>query len=181
MNIKSIQVSYTEALAKYEEYRKAVKENHQMQYKEQLKAFSYAKRGKRLINIATIIKDAGFDDKLRPKLAICRADAEHCYFYSHNDGYGYYSIDSWPCRGRQIELPNGTFPKESSGKKMRAIVPIIPPSLKPKGSLKNYYILWEAEWEDVPRDPILLRKIKGYVYVVLAAWNLTELEAQLLK
>jgi hypothetical protein len=37
--------------------------------------------------------------------------------------------------------------------------------------------LWEAEWRRVaPRDPYLLRHVGGDIWVVLAAWDLTEVE-----
>ncbi len=42
----------------------------------------------------------------------------------------------------------------------------------------NYHILWEAEWTKiVPRDPYLLRRIgQADLWLVVAAWNLTEVE-----
>jgi hypothetical protein len=41
-------------------------------------------------------------------------------------------------------------------------------------------ILWEAEWQHVPSDPLLLRHITGPLYAVLASWDLTELERAVL-
>lgn len=52
-------------------------------------------------------------------------------------------------------------------------VKLLPPYM---GS--DYYILWEVdEWKKVPPvDPYLLRRITSNFFVVLAGWNLTELE-----
>jgi len=57
-------------------------------------------------------------------------------------------------------------------------VPIIPGYLRPKRGLQNYHILWEAEWSrGVPVDPYLLRRIgQGDLWLVVAAWELTEVE-----
>ena len=66
---------------------------------------------------------------------------------------------------------------------MRAMVPPIPPALRPPYKLGNYAILWEATWEKVPRppgDPALLRHIGGDLYAVLAIWDLTDLERAVL-
>jgi hypothetical protein len=59
-------------------------------------------------------------------------------------------------------------------------VPPIPPRFRP-GQPDRYHILWEAEWAKVPpRDPALLRALGDGLYVVLAVWDLTELERAVL-
>lgn len=67
-------------------------------------------------------------------------------------------------------------------------VPEIPFHLRPNGDVSKYFILWEvAEWRGVyhppraPRDPFLLERIAHPVYVVVAQWDLTELEQRLLE
>lgn len=64
----------------------------------------------------------------------------------------------------------------------RAMVPLIPPALRPASDFKNFFILWEAEWQpDVaPKDPALLKHVGGDLYAVLAVWDLTELERAVL-
>lgn len=44
--------------------------------------------------------------------------------------------------------------------------------------MNKYHILWEAEWSPIPpRDPMLLRRIgKADLWVVVAHWDLTEVE-----
>jgi len=65
---------------------------------------------------------------------------------------------------------------------MQTVVPKIPAALRPTHKLINYHILWEVdEWKPTtpsrsPGDPLLLKHIKGSMFAVLAAWDLTELE-----
>ncbi|MFI4852645.1 MAG: hypothetical protein ACIAZJ_26335 [Gimesia chilikensis] len=59
--------------------------------------------------------------------------------------------------------------------------PVSPPALLPVGNLANYQILWEAEWETVPVDPMLLKHLGKSLYVVLAQWDLTPLEQGILR
>lgn len=63
-----------------------------------------------------------------------------------------------------------------------AMVPIVPPKLRPARGLGDRLILWEVEnwtWATVPPppgDPALLRHVGGDLYAVEAVWDLTELE-----
>jgi len=66
-------------------------------------------------------------------------------------------------------------------------VPTIPAALQPRGD-SDKYILFEVERWQVrnlagrqSRDPMLLQRINANMFVVLAAWDLTELEASVLK
>jgi hypothetical protein len=47
--------------------------------------------------------------------------------------------------------------------------------------LSNYHILWEADWEDAPVDPILLKQIDGNFFAVIAQWDLTNVERMVLR
>jgi hypothetical protein len=60
------------------------------------------------------------------------------------------------------------------------LVPIIPAPIRPTRRLDQYHILWEADWQAAPTDPILLQKLTGNLFVILAAWDLTELERAVL-
>lgn len=47
--------------------------------------------------------------------------------------------------------------------------------------IERHRILWEATWSRIaPKDPALLKDIGGGLYVVLAIWDLTELERSVL-
>jgi len=60
-------------------------------------------------------------------------------------------------------------------------VPHIPPPIRPQIHLRNFHILFEVEkWNEYPVDPYLLRRIEGHLFVVVAEWELTALEAALL-
>ena len=48
-------------------------------------------------------------------------------------------------------------------------------------TLDRYFILWEADWQRrAPVDPALLRPVGGDLYVVVATWDLTDLERAVL-
>jgi hypothetical protein len=86
---------------------------------------------------------------------------------------------------RRLRFPAGTFPRTGpQGYDTRdrpALVPIVPPNLRPDRALSRYVILFEAEWRPVPPvDPLLLRHLHGALYVVLAAWDLTPIERAVL-
>ena len=79
---------------------------------------------------------------------------------------------------KRFAFPAGTFSGAASDKwRYRAITPMIPAYLRPRHALDNYHILWEADWHAIPRDPYLLRRIgDADLWLVLAAWDLTEVE-----
>jgi hypothetical protein len=64
----------------------------------------------------------------------------------------------------------------------QAITPPIPPEERPKRGLPGYHILWEAVWKHLPPvDPMLLKRIgKTDFWIVLAAWELTDVERAVL-
>ena len=71
-------------------------------------------------------------------------------------------------------IPDGTFEAGRSGPYVRAIVPNVPPRLRPKRGLQLYTMLWEAEWAVDPAragGPALLRKLGGDLYIVLGTWD----------
>lgn len=180
MKIETLKIHRKTAEKKYKEYLQAVKDGHpDKTYKELKEAFYHAKNGRKLIDVAEVMKNAGCDEKGYPNLAIIRADATECYFESYSNGWGQFQMNRWWKRGQEIRFDDGTFPKKID--KIKAIVPSIPPRFRPKGSLYRYYILWEADWREVPVDPILLKRVSKYLFVVLATWNLTKIERTALK
>lgn len=136
--------------------------------------------GKKIVYGVGSIVAAGLGDDKLPKLAICRADAPTCFLNAWNGG-GRMSITEWVRArakiGTRFEFPTGTFPGMKSGT-FRAMVPHIPPDIRPKRGLENYHVLYEAEWQPVvPKDPILMRRIGvSDLWIVLATWNLTPIE-----
>jgi len=140
-------------------------------------------QGRTVIRALDSIRAAGFIDTrfALPKLALIRADAAHCHLTMDRDGSAQFSMDRWPQERhwrRTVILPRGTFPPRTDRSLAEAIVPMVPIHLRPKRGLQNYHILFEAEWQRVvPKDPMLLRRLgKGDLWLVLAAWDLTEVE-----
>jgi hypothetical protein len=180
MKIQTLKIHRKTAEKKYKEYLEAVKKNHpNKNYRELKEAFFHASKGRKLVDIIEVIKNAGTDENGRPMLAVIRADAEECYFEAYRNGGGVFKMTRWWKRGQTIDFREGTFTKEVD--RIMAVVPTIPPRFRPKGSLYRYYILWEADWKDVPVDPILLKRVSKSLFVVLATWNLTAIERAALR
>lgn len=92
---------------------------------------------------------------------------------------------TFPCNGN-----NGLLGQTIEGKEIWSInasIPIIPPALRPKQP-QAYHILWEVdEWtagETRPedsRDPLLLKHLASWFFVIVAEWDLTEVERQVFR
>lgn len=136
--------------------------------------------GKKVIAALESIRAVGLDDKGRPKLAICRADAESvlCQYERGKVTFGLRARSMWRLNQKiSVSIPEVGFRTQSA-----ALLPRIPPQYRPQHSaLSNYHVLWEAEWEDIPCDPMLLRRIGKDAWVVLAAWDLTAVEMSVLR
>ena len=143
-------------------------------------------QGRMVIRALESVKAAGLNAKGWPNLGLCRADFERCYLSLWRDGSAKMADDRWArTKSKIISFPTGTFTgvpeykeKWQSSHDAESIVPLVPIHLRPKRGLQNYHILWEAEWtRAVPKDPMLLRRIgKGDMWLVVAAWDLTEIE-----
>jgi len=55
-------------------------------------------------------------------------------------------------------------------------VPLIPVHLRPRKAIDKYHVLWEADWNQYPVDPYLLRRFGADAWLVVAAWDLTPVE-----
>lgn len=141
-------------------------------------------QGKVVIKALESIRAAGLGEDKLPKLAIVEADAEFCWLDPKADGGARFvgkekNLSAWRGTRSRIDFPAGSFPGIATQRwRPRAIVPQIPLPLRPKRGLANYHILWEAEWSMVPPvDPMLLRRVGlTDMWIVCAAWDLTEIE-----
>ncbi len=89
---------------------------------------------------------------------------------------------TFPCNG-----DDGLLGQTANGTNIWSInasVPIIPPALRPKQP-QAYHILWEVdEWtagRTVPEhslDPLLLKHLGSWFFVIVAEWDLTDVERQ---
>jgi hypothetical protein len=196
MHTELVKVPRDEALKLYQQYKSHAAYSEPFDWEIQ-RTYRLLSKGKVIIKALESIKAAGLNRDFLPKLALTVATAKHCRLLRYQNG----SFQMTPrtnsprseknlyyFRNNTFRFPAESFPMDWSGNhrttrsEHEALVPIIPIHLRPKRGLANYSILWEAEWERVPpRDPYLLRRIgKADLWVVMASWELTEVERAVL-
>lgn len=178
MNVQEMAVSQEAALAALREYRQ-----HRNVYDardwEIERIYRQIAKGKTVISVASAIRGAGLDELNRPRLAFGRADDESCRC-SVESGRVVFSRPRTNLGKLVIDWPGVTYKSTSSW--ISAVTPRIPPQHRPaSGQLSKYHILWEADWKQIPRDPYLLKRIGKDAFVVLAAWDLTDVELSVLR
>lgn len=203
MQLAELGISPAEARAKLDEYAAQVAADRTAEDAAIAMGYRAAARGLPLISLRETLAMGGFDAKGLPNLAVCRAAtaapdggivmAAECYV--RWDGWNgvhliYADSDDWNASrgalvGKHAVRVQVSDPPDPRGRSYRGrtMVPLIPPQHRPKPRrLKHCHILWEVdEWELVPpRDPALLRHVRGDLWAVLAVWNLTDLERHVL-
>lgn len=172
-----------------------------------MESYRVMAEGQRLLNVLSVLRDAGLDKQKLPKLALAGADWKECYLTWSNSRQRFeFSRDHWGAnvswhlhnkgdyRNGSTGFPLHVFSAELQNQEWRkgnnypvlpvaAEVPSIPAALRPAGDLSEYTILWEAVWKktEAPLDPLLLRHVHGYIYSVCAQWDLTDLERSVLE
>jgi hypothetical protein len=198
MNLEPINVSWTKARETLKQYTSILKEKRTAEDIAILKSTKAILAHKTIIRLADAIDSAGVDSNGFPKVAICRADdiwvrcrtrGTFCRMVgtkTKNEFVSDYGRSSWDGRinqaqprGFKFDLTKGRWHEEKDG---RAMVPSIPPAHRPSPSVyQNYYILFEAIWENVaPTDPALLAPLGAGLFVVVAQWDLTDIERAVL-
>jgi hypothetical protein len=196
MDLATLQLDPNIAREKFLDYRRSVRARHDAEDAQIMRGYQALSQGKIVIDlVATIRKGGGHLQgprrKWLPRLAVMRADQRWCQVRTFQDGAVAYHHEGWPTsreRRNVVMLPPGTLPPPVGEthqlawwKDHQAMVPPVPPGLRPADSLGNYHVLWEAEWQPVPpKDPALLKHIGGDLYVVCATWDLTDLERTVL-
>ncbi len=199
MNVTTIEISKSEALEKLDDYRFLNKKQKTREDERLRVLYKAVSKGARVVNIAEAFKETGLNELGQPKLAIARADWRVVHFFpkrsivvrennfwaqSNLQGAGSFSdTDRFipNAYSKTYSLPAHTFSEKLVVKNLRSRVPHIPPRLRPTIHLRNFHILFEVDsWEEYPIDPFLLRRIEGHLFVVVAEWELTKLEASLL-
>jgi hypothetical protein len=183
METQRIEVERSRALELYRAYKK-----HQF-YSEPIdaeiqRAYQLISQGRMVIKALESIRAAGLNAQGFPKLAIGNATYGNVRCDLEKDGSALIvrnmrrSVsDKW----NTFRFKAGTFVRSPPMKEWReqavAMVPLVPVHLRPKRGLQNYHVLWEADWtRQPPVDPMLLRRIGGDMWLVVAAWDLTEVE-----
>lgn len=205
MELPLIDAPIAEARQAAADYLKAVRQRHSDEDQAILRGYRELARGRRLVQLSAAIRAGGYDTvtvRWRdswgdrnwreavvkvPKLAVARADATRVWTQGVNsEGECEIRIkrDLGPRNTRERMTLRGLEPADTaSWRWVQAIVPIVPPPLRPATHLRNYHVLWEAEWSPEPippRDPALLKHLGGDLYAVVAIWDLTELERAVL-
>lgn len=190
MNIPTMTMATKEARTRYLEYRRAVLKDPNPTDEALMHGYKTLAKGRQVIDLVDVMQTAGVDEQDRPRLAIVRADAQQVYCHRQSEGVCWFLIKQWfdtPNYASRlfVRLPDRTFRYKASEvwrlRDLQAIVPLIPPRHRPRFALSNYHILFEADWQDAPRDPILLRRVGGMLFAVLATWELTDLERAVLR
>lgn len=185
----------------YRQYREHCRSKHTAEDRGIMLGYRALARGHAVLDLYNVFRKCPADARGLPKLAVGRAHWTRCWYdrnYSnHQAEFRCQPDGSWRSGKNtrlQIVIPSGVmnpacsrYVRGEDGKERemrkghgRAVVPIIPANIRPKASLERYHLLWEADWDVVPHDPLLLRLIHGSMYAVLAAWDLTDLERMVL-
>jgi hypothetical protein len=196
MELQTIEMERPAAREKFLEYRQAIKTKHTEEDEALMRGYREIARGKQVIDIRSAFDQAGIEltvgQHYLPQLAICRADQRRVSLERTSTRLIFTWGDKmlgwdrrlnrrlWsrrvPFDVRRYTDAGANLDKIKWGTRFSAIVPTVPPSLRP-GSLERYHILWEAEWDEpAPRDPALLRSLGRGLYAVVAVWELTDLE-----
>jgi len=201
MDLAVIEVDKEAAEQKYKQYLEATKKRASRQYSQLKRAYRAAAKGFKLIDIYKAFETTGLKPEGTPKLAIVRADSGTAYFHKRDNGSGIFSrhrtVPNW---GKQeyksnVELPEGIFPNwvDKDGKTLsiwsgssgvETNVPVVPAHLLPEKTLDNYYILFEVDkWSPIAPvgDPYLLERVNENTFIVLAEWDVTEVEASIMR
>lgn len=196
MELAKVQIDETDAEEKYKQYLEVVKTRKEKQYEDLKKVYRALKQGYKVIDIFKAFSDTGLENN-HPKLAIAQAHVRTVFFQKEIGGAGIFTASNlarWENKEKvdDVRLPGGTFPEweliepnegvstfNLKDKNICTNVPLIPAHLLPDGKLENYYILFEVdEWNPVApvKDPYLLRRINANTFIVLAEWDVTEVE-----
>src|SRR3989304_5479364 len=186
MELQTIEMPVEEARRAFQEYRHAIRSGKTAAVNSEdaqiARCYKALTEGRQVINILEVFEQAGEDERGYPRLAIARADETRITVVPHSwneavlemrpdDKMGWRARAHSPLAGRVFQFPCSVLEKRRA--EMYAMVPIIPPALRPPHSLQNYHLLWEPRWERKPRppgDPALLKHLGGPLYAVLATW-----------
>lgn len=203
MDLATIEMPVHEARKKFLEYREAVRGRHYDEDHQMMVGYRQLAKGNRLLKMSETLAKGGWNGRGLPRLALAKADdlnkperQNEIHVRVERPGNGVatviYSPKPWrdhPSNSgmragvTRFNLPGLEVNPPSRWDDWLAIVPLVPPALRPK-SLTNYFILFEATWFlRTPRlkgDPALVRHIGGDLWAVVATWDLTELERAVL-
>lgn len=170
----------------WREYTAAARTFKDPVYADLQKIYNQVKGGRKVIDIGKVIAKGGVHENFHPRLAIAKATNKLITCHYYQDGTVKYlnGAPGWNLKEFASDvtlkecLPKFTMKSQWDKLALKAPVPIIPAKLRPAKLTDDYYILWEVDvWQMIPpTDPYLLRRITKNMFVVLAGWDLTEIE-----
>lgn len=178
MRTAVLEIPKTKALELYRAYKTHQAYQTPEDYEVQ-RTYQLISQGRLVIQAIESIKQAGLNFEGLPRLALMRADQKECFVRIFSSGGAEFRNHQWSNQKRNtITLPPSSFPTQTDMKQGKTLLPTVPVHLRPKRGIANYHVLWEAEWKKIPPgDPYLLRQIgRGDMWLVVAAWELTEVE-----
>ena len=201
MDVPLITMDPTAAMTKLRAYRQQLKRRVDEEYEAAVIGYEVLAAGSPLLDLREVFNTAGFHPDGRPKLAIARADRPQVMVRVERNSLEFNALANpwqWSYRGSLVinvgvsRLTNdgslaGTMASSIAEVLLKSrgwsLVPMVPADVRPKGDLRDFFVLWEVEqWadralsSDPDRDPYLLRHIMGDLYAVVAEWDLTDLE-----
>jgi hypothetical protein len=191
VELDTIGIDPEEARVKLAEYQQALR-GGRGNPEDQAIAAGYAAiaAGRPLISLQRTITAGGWHPNGLPRIAVIGAEAKECTVsWSGWSGRDLVFTDEYSAGNRgalvgahsvRVPVPGDDVPPRERWLRGTAMVPLIPPQHRPRrlAWLRRRWILWEVEqWSrTAPRDPALLRHVRGDLWTVEAMWELTELE-----
>lgn len=173
MDVQKLSMDQTQARALYRAYQD--NRGHMTTDDKAIAAiYKRIAQGRLVIRALNSITAAGLGDDGLPKLAIMRADQRKVRCYTMNDQVGFQTPDLRRAKDLNFRIPMPGM-RGSTPNRM-ADVPLIPVHLRPRKAIAKYHVLWEADWNQYPVDPYLLRRFGEDAWLVVAAWDLTPVE-----
>jgi hypothetical protein len=195
MNAPTIRMDPAEARRRLRDYTESQRRRVDAEHEALAQAYGALAEGTPLLSLQDAVRAGGFDEKMRPRLAIARADRRHLRFTwsPHSElatfdarvnsngppsGTLTHNVDL----GRRHGVKNGQWQATVTA---YALVPMIPADVRNRmrGQPREHFTLFEVEgWSDTPiraepnRDPYLLRRLSSDLFVVVDEWDLTPLE-----
>lgn len=156
-----------------------------------VEALTALQEGRTLVDLPNVISRGGQNPKYTsskmPSLTCAPAFAKEVSMRVWHDGEMVLKSGRFP--QWKMNLPSGySFSRQHDAVSYSGVatVPGMPPEIR-ELARKDHLLLWQAEWRKIgsqvqrpPRDPALLERLNGNMYVVLATWDLTALEASAL-
>jgi hypothetical protein len=192
MELSTLDIDQDEARERLAEYQQLIYSERTAEDEAIAAGYRAAARGLPVISLARTIAAGGFHPDGLPRLAVLNADATECFARWDGTDLVFADRDDWYVNqgalvnrhSVRVPVAGDDMPPKRARWRGTTIVPIVPPRHRPRtrARLGRRYILWEVEeWtRQPPRDPALLRHIRGDLWAVLATWDLTDLERTVL-